>query len=156
MSTHELEFTQQVPMIDSGIANFKAAIFHTLLKSYTKSYGGEIASPLAYCVTYGIFSDRLRHPRRVEEFAQHNAQLVRDEMRKAISNEDVKPAVGLVYAFSLMVMGWRGEIDESNQLVDRANHHDITIPDVIHMWGAEAVVNFFNYGRQCLLGGFTH
>jgi hypothetical protein len=150
MSTHEIDFAQQVPIIDSGVANIKLGIFTLLSRRYRRVFGSDRAVPLAYCVVRGIFFDPLNQS-TLEAFETHNAQLVDAELHKALSDTNLAEAISLVYAVSIIHLGWQTHTafnSDANRLMERATEHDMLVPDIVRMWGPEAIVKFFRYATD--------
>jgi hypothetical protein len=150
MSTHEIDFAQQVPIIDSGIANIKRGIFAKLSRSYGHTVDSGQAVPLAYCVVRGIFFDPLNQS-TLEEFARRNDQLIESELQKALSDPELREAISLVYAVRIMELGWQTRNpfnDDANRLVERATANGVLIPNIAEMWGPSAIVTFFQYATD--------
>jgi len=150
MSTYEIDFAQQVPVIDSGIASIKLGIFTKLSRSYRRTVGSEQAVPLAYRVVRGIFLDPINQS-TLEEFARCNTQLVESEIHKALADPELREAISLVYAVRIIQLGWQTRNpfnDDANKLTERATDNDMLIPDIVQMWGPDAIVNFFQYATD--------
>ena len=150
MSTHEIDFAQQVPIIDSGVANIKLGIFTLLSRKYRRTFGSDRAVPLAYCVVRGIFFDPLNQS-TLEEFETHNAQLVDAELHKALSDPDITEAISLVYAVRMIQLGWQTRNPfnaDANKLTERATEQDMLVPNIVQMWGPDAIVTFFQYATD--------
>jgi hypothetical protein len=152
MSLPELENAGIVPIIESGVSNIKLGVFTRLCKAYTQAFGPDRATPLAYCVVRHMFFDPLNQP-TLEKFARDNASLIDEELRKALSNEDLREAIALAYSARIMALGWHtGDPfnDETNRLVERASHHGIDLPNIVQMWGPSAIGTFFSSAEDFL------
>jgi hypothetical protein len=150
MSTYEIDFAQQMPVIDSGIASIKIGIFTKLSRSYRCTVDSEQAVPLAYCVVRGIFFDPINQS-TLEEFSRCNTQLIESCLHKAMTDPELREAISLVYAVHIIQLGWQTRNpfnDDANKLVERATDNDMLIPDIVQMWGPDAIVNFFQYATD--------
>ena len=150
MGTFEIDFAQQIPTIESGIANIKLGVFTKLSRNYRKTAGPDQAVPLAFCVIRGIFFDPISQP-TLEEYAQRNAKVVEEKIKAAFSDKELAQAIPLVYAVRIMVLGWQTHNpfnDNANQIVARATEHGIEIPNITQEWGSNAIVKFFQYSTS--------
>jgi len=148
VNSHEVDFAQNVPLIDSGIANIKLGIFAALSKAYRHSFGPAQNVPLAYCVLQNIFFDAISQS-TLEEFARQNSQLIESELHKALSDPELKTVISLAYAALIIELGWQTHNpanDDANKailLLERAADNDLLIPNIVEMWGPNAILNFF-------------
>jgi len=148
VNSHEIDFAQHVPFIESGLANIKLGIFAALSESYKHSFGPALNVPLAYCVLRHIFCDPISQS-TLEEFARHNSQLIESELRKVMSNPELKNVISLAYAALIIELGWQTHNPANNDanktilLLDRATDNDLLIPNIVEMWGSKAILNFF-------------
>ncbi len=152
MNLPELESAGIVPIIEGGLSNIKLGVFTRLRKACKEGFGPDRATPLAYCVVRHIFYDPINQP-TLEKFARDNADLIDEEIRKALFNDDLREAIALAYAARIMELGWQTGNpfnDETNRLVERASDHGIEIPNIVQMWGPSAIVTFFSSTQDFL------
>lgn len=150
MNLPELENAGIVPIIESGVSNIKLGVFTRLCKAYKHAFGPDRATPLAYCVVRHMFFDPLNQP-TLEKFARDNAGLIDEEIRKALSSDDLREAIALAYAVRIMEVGWQtGNPDDINRLVERASDQGIDIPNIVQMWGSSAIATFFKSTQDFL------
>ncbi len=150
MNAPEIDFAQQIPTIESGIANIKLGVFTKLSRGYRKTVELDQSVPLAFCVTRGIFFDPISQS-TLEEFARRNAKLVEEKIKMALSDKDLTQPISLVYAVRIMVLGWQTHNpfnDDANRITERASEHYIEIPNIAQMWGSKAIVTFFEYATD--------
>ena len=152
MDSPELENAGIIPIIQNGVSNIKLGVFTRLRKAYKQAFGLDRATPLAYCVVCHIFCDPLNQP-TLEKFARDNAGLIGEELRKALSSDDLREAIALAYAGRIVELGWETGNpfnEQSQRLMERASDHGIEIPNIVQMWGLSAVVTFFSSTQEFL------
>ena len=69
----------------------------------------------------------------------------------ALSDKDLTQPISLVYAVRIMVLAWQTHNpfnDDANRIVDKATENHINIPNIVQMWGANAIVTFFQYSTK--------
>ena len=87
----------------------------------------------------------------LEEFARHNSQLIESELHKALSDPELKTAISLAYAALIIELGWQTHNpanDKAILLLERATDNDLLIPNIVEMWGPNAILNFFQYATD--------
>jgi hypothetical protein len=147
-----MDFAQQVPVINSGIANIKLGIFLKLSRRYQHILHNEAAIPLAYCVVQKIFLDSLNQS-SLEKFERDNRKQVEEELRNAFSDPELKEAISLAYAAYIILLGWQTHNPlnaTSSQLIETANNYSFDIPNIVQISGKNAVVLFFQFATDFL------
>jgi hypothetical protein len=149
----EIENARQMPVIDSGVSNIKLGLFTRLSRKFQKSYDAERAVSLAYCVTYSIFCEPIKQS-TFEAFARTNSDVIEHEIGNAFGEEELAEPISLAYAARMIALGWetRNPFNPTaNQLTERATDNDMAIPNIVQMWGAEAIVKFFRYSQEFMV-----
>jgi hypothetical protein len=153
----EIDNARQMPVLDCGVASIKLGLFLQLSRRYHHNYDGGRAVSLAYCVTYGIFFDPIEQP-TLARFARDNADPIDREVHDVFADEQLSEPVLLAYAALLIALGWRTR-DPFNpvasKLTERAADNYVEIPNIVKMWGAEAIATFFQNAQEFMANSLT-
>ncbi len=153
----ELENTQQMPVIESGIASIKLALFTRLSRRFRLQETPDRVVPLAYCVMHSTFCEPITQP-SLATFAGRNAQVIAAETWKVFADEELSAPVLFAYAAAMIAAGWetRNPFNAiASRLTEQATEHDQLVPNIVQMWGAEAIVTFFRLSQEFMTATFN-
>ena len=144
-NSREVQNAEQMPVIECGVAAIRVGLFVTLKRRFQRKYGQQRAVPMAYCVTYNALGGEVDQP-TLSAFARENKDVIENETASVLSDEQLADNVLLAYAALMMLYGWRtGDPFNAfaNQLIKRASDSSAMIPNIVQMWGSEAITRFF-------------
>jgi hypothetical protein len=152
--THaEVENAQQIPVIECGVSSIKLGVFTRLSRKFRRTHDPERAISLAFCVTSSLLCEPIQQA-TFHAFADSNSDLIEREIRDVFADEELSEPVLLAYAARTIALGWETR-DPFNpiatQLTERATDNDLEIPNIVRLWGAQAIVTFFQRAQQFMI-----
>ncbi|MBI3805690.1 MAG: hypothetical protein HY282_18215 [Nitrospirae bacterium] len=152
--THaEIENAQQMPVIECGVSSIKLGIFTRLSRKFVRTHDPERAISLAFCVTSSILCEPIQQA-TFHAFADSNSDLIEREIRDVFADKQLSEPILLAYAARIILLGWetRNPLNPiATQLTERATDNNMEIPNIVRLWGAQAIVTFFQRAQQFMV-----
>jgi len=152
VNTHELDFCEQSFVIRSGLAEIQLGIFLKLSRSYLHKHPIEKAIPLAYCVVNDAFLEPIKQP-TLDKFYQDNKKMVETELKNVYFDSEINEAISFAYAAKLILLEWETHSpfnETANSIIENANNNYVDIPNIVQIYGKDAVVAFFQFSTDFL------
>jgi hypothetical protein len=149
----EIENAQHMLVIDSGLSSIKLGVFTRLSRRFRQTYDPQRTVSLAFCVTYSLFCEPIRQP-TFAAFAKSNSDLIEREIRNAFRDDELSELILLAYAASMIALGWetRDPVNPvANRLTEMATDHNMEIPNIVQVWGAQAILTFFQRAQEFMI-----
>lgn len=143
-SSREVQNAEQMPLIECGIAAIRVGLFVNLKRRFVAKYGAQRAIPIAYCVTCSVLCEQIDQP-TLAAFARTNKNVIDSETSSVFSDEHLAGNILFAYAALMILHGWRSAnpfSSTANQLMERATDSGAVIPNIVQMWGSEAIARF--------------
>ena len=112
---------------------------------------------LAYCVTNIILHDPIVQPIFLS-FSKNQARIIEREISDLFKDEELVEPIILAYAARMILLGWETGNPfnpVANEMTKRATDNGMLIPNIIQMWGAEAMVTFVQYSQKFLISSLN-
>jgi hypothetical protein len=152
-TTSEIDNARQMPVIDYGVVSIKLGLFTVLLRRYQHTYEASYAVSMAYCVTHRIFFDPIEQ-RTLETFAEGHTDAIDIEISNVFTDEQLSEPVLVAYAALMIALGWQTR-DPFNpiasKLTQRATNNNVIVPNIVRIWGSEAIAKFFQFAQEFLV-----
>jgi hypothetical protein len=144
------DFASHLPVISQAVHDFQLGVYWRLSKRYESENLGKDAYSLAYWVVYDLFVDE-EGKRSLHDFAEQNADLLAEEVRRAVCDKEINSAMSIAYAGQLMALGYamRSPLSaEADRIVEKANSLGIEITNIVSLWGPKTIVNLHAVARD--------
>lgn len=146
------DFSEHVPVLEKSITNIMMAIANVLYLNYLQDINSIDAKFLAICVVKEMFFDQSFEGAEITYY-ERNLDLVKEKVKDAFKNEEIRRGVSFAYAGSIMLLGWqtRNPLNEGIQrLVEQATKYHLEVVNINKMWGEKAIINLYQFSESFL------
>ena len=152
-----IQNARQMPVIEAGVAAIRLGIFTLLCRKFERSGEPEWAGALAFCVTTRLFSASIEQ-RDMKAFAEENEALIEREASLAFADKELSEPLLMAYAALMIALGWETGSPlnpTATALVETASANGAEIPNIVRMWGIEAIGLFFRKAQEFMVSCFS-